>query len=168
MNKTILISLGIGAACIAGSVFGYDPSYYANKCGVDDPDACLKACDFNVASSCTFLGLQYEKGNGVKQDYQKANELYQKGCDLDDGGSCRNLGISYETGKGVKQDHQKANKLFQKGCDLGNGPSCGILGGQYENGTGLRQDYQKAKLYYGKACDLGEQTGCDEYKRLNH
>lgn len=96
MNKKILISLGIGATCIAGGVFGYfyyAPSYYANKCGVDNPDACLKACDFKVASSCTSLGKQYDKGNGVKQDYQKANELYLKGCDLDDGRACSNLGV---------------------------------------------------------------------------
>lgn len=127
MNKKVLISLGIGAACIAGGVFGYfyyAPSYYANKCGVDDPDACLKACDLNVASSCTVLGIQYAEGNGVKQDYQKANEFYQKACDLDEGRACFNLGNQYYNGNGIKQDYQKANELYQKGCNLDDGQAC--------------------------------------------
>ncbi|WP_241091354.1 SEL1-like repeat protein [Campylobacter showae] len=39
------------------------------------------ACDDGELSSCHSLGLLYTNGQGVKQDYQKAIQLYQKACD---------------------------------------------------------------------------------------
>ena len=77
-----------------------------------------KACDLNSGGGCSFLGLMYGKGKGVKQDDFKALKFFQKACDLNFGGGCFNLGLSYEEGKGVKQDDFKALKFFQKACDL--------------------------------------------------
>jgi hypothetical protein len=41
-----------------------------------------KACDGGAAGSCGMLGLAYQYGKGVKQDYSKAKELFGKDCDL--------------------------------------------------------------------------------------
>ena len=60
----------------------------------------------------------YRSGQGVKQDYYKAVELYKKGCDGGNALGCYNLGVMYYYGKGVKQDYFKAKELFGKACDM--------------------------------------------------
>lgn len=41
-----------------------------------------KACHLNDGGGCFNLGLLYSNGQGVKQDYFKAKELFGKTCDL--------------------------------------------------------------------------------------
>lgn len=41
-----------------------------------------KACDWGYAKGCVNLGVMYEDGQGVKQDYSKAKELFGKACDM--------------------------------------------------------------------------------------
>lgn len=41
-----------------------------------------KACNFDIADSCSYLGAQYEAGYGVNQDYLMARDLYEKACNL--------------------------------------------------------------------------------------
>ncbi len=72
----------------------------------------------NAGRECAVLGAAYFKGTGVKQDYVKAVEFFQKACDLDEGSGCTNLGIAYEYGKGVRKSINKALKYYGKACDL--------------------------------------------------
>jgi len=41
-----------------------------------------KACDDGIAKGCNNLGVMYYNGQGVKQDFAKAKELYGKACDM--------------------------------------------------------------------------------------
>jgi hypothetical protein len=41
-----------------------------------------KACDGGNELGCFNLGLMYANGQGVKQDYFKAKELFGKACDM--------------------------------------------------------------------------------------
>lgn len=54
------------------------------------------------------LGMMYATGTGIKQDYFKARELYEKACDGKVHRGCLGLGLLYETGSGVMQDYSKA------------------------------------------------------------
>lgn len=56
-----------------------------------------KLCKANVYKACRNLGVFYENGFGVKQDYKKANEFYKKACD---GG--HNTACFYYNAQGVK------------------------------------------------------------------
>lgn len=78
------------------------------------------------------------------------------------------VGVAYIYGKGVRQDYGNAMKWFRKAADQNNAEAQGYIGTLYENGEGVRQNKVTAKEWYGKSCDNGSQTGCDEYKRLNH
>ena len=68
----------------------------------------------------------YAKGQGVRQDYFKAVEWWQKAADQGDAPAQYNLGIMYQYGQGVKQNYTKAKEYFglacdnkdQKGCDM--------------------------------------------------
>ncbi len=96
-------------------------------------------------TGCANLGYLYYKGEGVKQDYKKANDLYKTACDGGDMWGCYNLGVLYTKGEGVKQDHKKASDLYKTACDGGLMRGCNSLGVLYENGWGVKQDKSKAK-----------------------
>ena len=68
----------------------------------------------------------YQYGQGVKQDYFKAFEWYQKAADQGYALAQYNLGLMYAKGQGVRQNYTKAKEYFglacdnkdQKGCDI--------------------------------------------------
>ena len=47
---------------------------------------------------CTYLGLAYERGRGVAQDYSKAKDLYERGCSSQIGDACTHLARFYQLG----------------------------------------------------------------------
>lgn len=83
-----------------------------------------KECDKGDYASCIVLGLSYEIGYGVRQDYFKAKELYEKACNDGVASGCYNLGTMYNNGNGVRQDYFKAKEFFGKACDLKNEFGC--------------------------------------------
>ena len=52
-----------------------------------------KACDAGDAKGCHNLGVLYDDGRGVKQDYFKASTFYKKACDGGDADGCKNYAI---------------------------------------------------------------------------
>lgn len=94
-----------------------------------------KGCETNVKreeaydafvsqSNCLLVGVLYEDGKGVRQDYAKAAEYYKKGCDLGYAMPCEALGRLYMQGKGVPRNRSSAKRLFGKACDLGFQKGC--------------------------------------------
>jgi TPR repeat protein len=77
-----------------------------------------KACDGWYAEGCHNLGVLYDNGEGVKQDYSIAVNLYQKACDRGAAGACYNLAINYDNGLGVPVNTLKSLELYGKSCDL--------------------------------------------------
>ena len=41
-----------------------------------------KACDSGEAVGCAILGVSYQNGQGVKQNFSTAKQYYGKACDL--------------------------------------------------------------------------------------
>ena len=68
----------------------------------------------------TNLGLLYQNGQGVPQDYVKAREWYEKAADKGSAFAMTNLGLLYQNGRGVPQDYGKARKWYEKAADKGN------------------------------------------------
>ncbi|KAG0001360.1 hypothetical protein BGZ79_004763 [Entomortierella chlamydospora] len=65
------------------------------------------------------LGVLYEKGYGVPQDYSKAGEWYQKAASYGHVSAQYNLGVVYHSGLGVAQDYFKAAEWYQKAAEQG-------------------------------------------------
>ena len=144
----------------------------------------LICCYSSVAFSATFeeiklaaeqgdakaqvtLGFLYEKGRGVRQDYHKAREWYEKAAVQGHPEAQMNLGILYNQGRGVRQDYQKAREWYEKAAAQGFATAQLNLGTLYNHGRGVRKNLATAKDWFGKACDNSNQTGCDYYARLN-
>ena len=70
------------------------------------------------------MAISYDDGEGVKQDKQKAVELYRKACEGESMDSCYNLADSYEEGEGVEKDIDKAIELFTRVCVSGDSEGC--------------------------------------------
>ena len=70
-----------------------------------------------VFSAQTQLGLMFEKGQGVKQDYAKALLRYINAAVLGQATAQDNLGCMYLHGRGVKQDYAKALSWFRRAAE---------------------------------------------------
>src|SRR6516225_1038751 len=106
-------------------------------------------------NSMSNLGIFYEKGEVVPQDYAKAREWFDKAAAKSEAIAMVSLGILYENGYGVAQDYAKAREWYEKAADKGNADAMNNLGTLCKNGDGVAQDYAKAREWYEKAADKG-------------
>ena len=99
---------------------------------VDTPDPAIsdeiKALEYKAAQgdakSQFDLGLIYYAGRGVKQDYAKARELWEKVAEQGYATAQYNLGTLYYNGRGVEQNTAMAKEWFGKACDNGYKKGC--------------------------------------------
>ena len=66
----------------------------------------------------------YYSGKGVRQDYKKAFEWFEKAASQVDPSAQFNLGVMYNNGEGVRQDKSIAKEWFGKACDNGKQKGC--------------------------------------------
>ena len=95
------------------------------------------------------------KGYGVKQDYNKAREYFEKSADKKDPFALFDLGILYFNGYGVKKDYNKAIYYFEKSSEEGHSKASYNLGTIYLKGYGVKQDHNKSMKYYEKSLKQG-------------
>ena len=74
------------------------------------------------------MGLVYESGTGMAQNYPQAAVFYRKACDGADFLGCSRLALLYQEGNGVAKDPAQAVTLFRKSCDGANADGCRGLG----------------------------------------
>ena len=65
------------------------------------------------------LGLMYDMGKGVLQDYKEAVRWYQLAAEQGYSSAQHNLGLLYYNGQGVPQDYQIAVKWMTLSADQG-------------------------------------------------
>ena len=118
------------------------------------------------------LGLMYDTGGGVPQDYGEAVRWYRLAADQGIAVAQYNLGGMYATGRGVPQDYGEAVRWYRLAADQGFSSSSVAsssawrwrsiaaaqynLGGMYYNGRGVPQDYGEAVRWYRLAADQGD------------
>ena len=67
-----------------------------------------KAADYGNIRALSLIGMMFEKGNGVQQDYAEAVKWYRKAANEGDADARFSLGDMYESGRGVLQDYVQA------------------------------------------------------------
>ncbi|HFA1159078.1 TPA: sel1 repeat family protein [Neisseria gonorrhoeae] len=105
-----LIALGLNQAVWAGDVSDFRENLQAAEQG-------NAAAQFN-------LGVMYENGQGVRQDYIQAVQWYRKASEQGDAQAQYNLGLMYYDGRGVRQDLALAQQWLGKACQNGDQNSC--------------------------------------------
>lgn len=76
-----------------------------------------QSCDLDYSGGCVSLARAYEKGLGVRLDFEQAVKYYQKAIKMGDKFSYVNLGLMYYYGQGVKRNIEKSKKFFGIACD---------------------------------------------------
>ena len=73
-----------------------------------------KAAEQGDAEAQYNLGVCYEKGEGVPQNYEEAAKWYMKAAEQGHANAQNNLGLCYYVGNGVRQNHEEAVKWYRK------------------------------------------------------
>jgi hypothetical protein len=102
------------------------------------------------------LGLMYDSGQGVTQDYQEAVRWYRLAAAQGYADAQFNLAVMYANGYGVAQDYQEAIRLYQALAAQGEADAQTKLGLMHANGQGVTQDYQEAIRRYRLAAVQGD------------
>ena len=115
-----------------------------------------KLAELGDSKSQYFLGLMYNAGEGVPQDYNKSVYWYAKSAEQGDSKEQYNLGIKYSNGKGVPQDYKKAVFWYTKSAEQGNSSAQYNLGIMYFDGKGVPQNYKIAYVWESLAAAQGQ------------
>jgi TPR repeat protein len=105
------------------------------------------------------LGIMYEKGESVPQNYGEAAKWYRKAADQGDAVAQALLGNNYRTGRGVPQNYGEAVQWYRKAADQGFAQAQTTLGAQYVNGQGVTRNYGEAVKWFRLAADQDEANG---------
>src|SRR3990167_7573350 len=100
------------------------------------------------AAAQSILGFMYANGQGVPQDYNKAEAWYRKAAAQGDADAQTFLGIMYGRGQGVPQDYKEAAAWYRKAAEQGNAPAQFNLGVMYANGQGVPLDMVEAYKWF--------------------
>ena len=101
------------------------------------------------------LGLIYENGPGVPQDYAEAVRWYRKAADQGLANAQYNLGYIYAGGQGVPQDYAEAMRWYRKAADQGVASAQYNLGYMYANGQGVPAELHRSGALVSGGCRSG-------------
>ena len=101
------------------------------------------------------LGVCYEHGDGIKQDFKQAVYWYQKSADQGFARAQYNLGVCYYNGYGVAEDHEKAAQLFRVAAEQGHMNAQFNYGVCCFNGDGVEENMIRGAEWLMKAAAQG-------------
>ena len=90
------------------------------------------------------LGVMYDKGRGVPQDFAEAMKWFRKAADQNHAKAQFNIGFMYERGQGVAQNYAGAMSWYRKAADQGDAAAQTNVGSMYATGHGVPTDYAEA------------------------
>lgn len=122
-----------------------------------------QACRSGKADSCNRLGLMYDFGQGVVQDFARALAFYSKSCNAGSGAACYHLSMLPQSIPGGCNSGAVTLNL-SRSCDMGIATSCSIVGYSYIHGCGVAKDTEKGRQLLSKGCSLGDYNACDGIK----
>ncbi len=94
------------------------------------------------------LGVMYENGEGVDQDYKTAIKLYRQAAEQGYAAAQYNLGVMYRYGEGVAQDYKQAVKWYRQAAEQGVARAQNNLGAMYGLGRGVTKNTQTAYMFF--------------------
>ena len=151
---------------LAWSLAGANPSWAQDKEALDiclnserEPvvrvEACRTAAEQGDAEAQFSLGVMYDNGEGVSQDYAEAVKWYRLAAEQGLASAQADLGYMYASGRGVPQDDAEAVKWFRLATEQGHASGQFRLGIMYYDGEGVPQDYAEAVKWYRLAVEQG-------------
>ena len=163
----LIISLFWAVPAIAGQlndgIAAYDRGDYKTAYRLIKPlaDKGLPEAQFN-------LGLMYDNGHGVPQDYGEAMKWYWKAAHQGVAPAQHNLGVMYDNGQGVLQDYVEAARWYRRAAEQGVATAQANLADMYAFGRGVPQDYVLAHMWFNLAASRYPASEIDARKKVIH
>ena len=104
---------------------------------------------YAMAQFC--LGILYQYGRYVTQNYEEAADWYQLAAQQGYVMAKCCLGWMYSKGRGVEHSNEIAIKWYREAAEQGYAMAQFHLGWMYANGHGINQDYQQTLYWYYEA-----------------
>ena len=120
-----------------------------------------KSAEAGDASAQNRLGLLYDEGKGVPQDYRQAKEWFEMAAKQEHAGAQVNLGTLYLQGHGAPQSAQMALFWFDRSAEQGDALAFAKLGLMYAQGRGVLQNFILAHKWYNLSAAHGEQRAAE-------
>lgn len=111
------------------------------------------------AAALNRLGELYDRGLGVKQDWARSFDLYQKAAILGNPYAEANLGNALFFGLGTERDLQEALRWALKGAEGDVPMALNQVAWQYRMGMGVAADAAEGRRRYQRSAELGDITG---------
>jgi TPR repeat protein len=99
------------------------------------------------ASAQFSLGVLYDNGQGVPQDYVQAAQWYRKAAEQGFAAAQYNLAQMYIKGLGVPQDYLEAAQWDRKAAEQGEADAQYVLGLAYSLGNGVPEDITESYFW---------------------
>lgn len=116
-----------------------------------------KAADIHhIPQAEHLVGLIYEYGIGVPQDFTKAIVYYRRAAEQRYIESMYHLALMYVYGRGTDIQYPRGLSLFETGCMANHAPSCHYIGIMKTYGYGTPVDYHEAVLWFEKSSSLDD------------
>lgn len=126
----------------------------------------LKLAEMGIADAQYNLGVCYEQGDGVAQDFKQAVYWYKKAVDQGNVKAQHNLGICVYNGYGVDVDHAEAARLFRLSAEQGDMYAQYNLAVLLMNGDGVEKNVFEAIEMLKKAAENGHPQAKDIIDKL--
>jgi TPR repeat protein len=111
------------------------------------------------ASALNRMGEFYDRGLGVKQDWTRSFDLYQKAAVLGNSYGQANLANALFFGIGTGRNLTEALRWALKGAEGDVPMAINQVGWQYRTGMGVAVDTAEARRRYQRSAELGDSTG---------
>ena len=112
------------------------------------------------------LGVMYDNGEGVPQDYNEAIKWFTKAAEQGDAKAQFNLGNVYYHEEGVPQDYKEAVKWYRKSAEQGDADAQAMVGACYAGGLGVTKNPIEGCAWLGIAIVNGDEDAKEWIKRI--
>ena len=126
-----------------------------------------KAAEGGVVDAWNNLGVCYQNGHGVEQNYAEAAKCFRKAAERGIPAALTNLGVCYQNGRGVEKNYAEAAKCYRKAAEQGLAQAQSALGASYLFGFGVPKDRTEAAYWYCKAAAQGDPQARKMCRELN-
>ncbi len=117
-------------------------------CWDSDMGDCKKKAEQGNADVQYNLGIMYDQGQRVPQDYKEAIKWYTKSAKQGHAEAQNALGLVYAHGKSVPPDYSKAVTWYRKAAEQGVANAQYELGLLYAQGQAVRRDFVMAHMLW--------------------
>ena len=160
--KRIITALFFGLSLLlASGGISYSADFEKGAAAYVEGDYAIALQEFSAlaeqgnAPAQTALGLMYQNGDGVLQDYKEAAKWYRIAAEYGNVLAQHNLGWMYSNGNGVLQDDKQALNWYRKSAKQGYAVAQLKIGIMYYQGNGALQDNIYAHMWLNIAASNG-------------